>query len=673
MSEYIKAFREAWYKNEGQEKISHDPDVHNDKWQKLYDLFAKWVEKQKGYTIPKRDLRRIRVRTGDLNKEPWLFLSRDDAIKSAIYVKIVMCSDGIQVGVDFNEKEADKEKSSDIYINAFRKCFSKVNDGWQIEDVKFSIYKSIKYKYKDKENAPDEDYESDFLNLLQEAIKQYEIVVKEFQKIRDIYNNLWWFSFDKIADKAKDIKNEGQKANAENKAAASINGKIKIVRVKYNDIFLGCEEEGKKYDICTDANTVKAGLATAFSKMGHNVDEKFLSVFKYDEKTQRGYFVMEKGEIVPMKMGLPLHLFFETIKEVFDEFPDENTKQLKIIFRYLTEESMAYMKELIGEENIHHVPHNRIVFGAPGTGKSWKIKNESTIFENRITRVTFHPEYSYYDFVGSYKPVMTGTKIGYGFVPGPFASILREALNNPDTDYCLIIEEINRARVAAVFGDIFQLLDRDKSGNSEYRIKPSKELAHYLATTGDKKGTIDDDKLKEYESNGIHLTSNLYIWATMNSADQGVYPLDTAFKRRWSMEYLSINEGAQNDSIGWNTIRKGINDLLKPHVNEDKLMGYYFLKEEERDTEEHLKEALAGKVLMYLFDDAAKPCRKAVFKEINKARIYSDLREKMSLSESNLGIFTGSEFWPGQQEQRAGGNVQNETHTEEAETDVEQQ
>lgn len=308
-------------------------------------------------------------------------------------------------------------------------------------------------------------------------------------------------------------------------------------------------------------------------------------------------------------------------------------------------------------------PRNRIIFGAPGTGKSHEANLDANALllgardekspltdddkntkASRMERVTFHPEYSYYDFVGSYKPVMknvqvegkdaTERKIEYDFVPGPFTRILVKALKDKGHPYLLLIEEINRARVAAVFGDIFQLLDRTKGGESEYSICLSEDLKEHLKEQG-------------LPLNELKLPPNLYIWATMNSADQGVYPLDTAFKRRWSMEYLSINEGAENDSIGWNTIRKGINDLLKPHVNEDKLMGYHFLKEEERDTEEHLKEALAGKVLMYLFDDAAKPCRKDIFKEINKARIYSDLRAKLSLSEPNLGIFDGAVFWPG--------------------------
>lgn len=305
---------------------------------------------------------------------------------------------------------------------------------------------------------------------------------------------------------------------------------------------------------------------------------------------------------------------------------------------------------------------NRIIFGAPGTGKSHTAnldanalllgaRNENSPLTDddkktkagHMERVTFHPEYSYYDFVGSYKPVMknvkvegkdaTERKIEYDFVPGPFTRILVKALKDKEHPYLLLIEEINRARVAAVFGDIFQLLDRTEEGESEYSICLSEDLKEHFGKQG-------------LQLNELKLPPNLYIWATMNSADQGVYPLDTAFKRRWSMEYLDIDSGKKDND--WDQIRTGINKLLieKGHVNEDKLMGYYFLKAEEM-ADAHLEDSLKGKVLMYLFDDAAKPCRKDIFKGINKARIYSDLRAKLSLSEPNLGIFDGAVFWLG--------------------------
>ncbi|MGL5755386.1 MAG: McrB family protein, partial [Paraclostridium sp.] len=221
-------------------------------------------------------------------------------------------------------------------------------------------------------------------------------------------------------------------------------------------------------------------------------------------------------------------------------------------------------------------PHNRILFGAPGTGKSHTLKENSkeSFKEGNVERVTFHPNYSYSQFVGTYKPKpvkVGGTDITYEYVPGPFLRQLVEAMKsinkskNEGTvgeNYLLIIEEINRANVASVFGDIFQLLDRD-GGESEYSITTSEDMRAYLA-----------DKLcgnkEEYKS--IKLPSNLYIWATMNSADQGVFPMDTAFKRRWSFEYIDIDAGQEKieeivvglgknkEKVKWNELRNKIND-----------------------------------------------------------------------------------------------------------------
>ena len=216
---------------------------------------------------------------------------------------------------------------------------------------------------------------------------------------------------------------------------------------------------------------------------------------------------------------------------------------------------------------------NLIYFGAPGTGKSYNLNQDKDSlfedFEKNYERITFHPDYSYANFVGTYKPVPENSSITYKYVPGPFMRILKKALNNPDKPYLLIIEEINRANVAAVFGDVFQLLDRNEENISDYDI----------ATSEDMKSYINEDK--------IVLPQNLFIWATMNSADQGVFPMDTAFKRRWDFKYFSINNNENlienthttinGKEVNWNTLRKQINDeLLSYKINEDKLMGPFF-------------------------------------------------------------------------------------------------
>lgn len=299
-------------------------------------------------------------------------------------------------------------------------------------------------------------------------------------------------------------------------------------------------------------------------------------------------------------------------------------------------------------------PLNRIIFGAPGTGKSYGLEcdkkkllqeDESNpkIHIGDYERVTFHPDYTYSQFVGTYKPVSIGNEVYYKFVPGPFIRILVKAIENGKTDnpqpYILLIEEINRAPVAAVFGDIFQLLDRNENGSSQYEIESSEDVRRYLA---DMLGGEPSD----YEK--IKIPNNMYIWATMNSADQGVCPMDTAFKRRWDFTYLGVDEndheirekyvevGDQKERIEWNSLRKAINEWLsKEKINEDKQLGPYFISRsivvpENGGTEidsERFKETFKNKVLMYLFEDAARQRRNKLFDQkdgINTNR-YSEL------------------------------------------------
>lgn len=300
---------------------------------------------------------------------------------------------------------------------------------------------------------------------------------------------------------------------------------------------------------------------------------------------------------------------------------------------------------------------NRIIFGAPGTGKSFLLNEDRKVLlgeenEKDYERVTFHPDYSYASFVGTYKPVMVknadGRKeISYEFTPGPFLRVLVKALKNAITNeaklYLLIIEEINRANVAAVFGDVFQLLDRDADGVSEFAIATSEDLRVYLA----KELGVD-----ECEVESIKLPGNMFIWATMNSADQGVYPMDTAFKRRWEFEYLSIDakeeaivdwqfKDARSDAMySWNNLRKAINDkLIELKVNEDKLLGPFFLKKTDFDSYDKFKAVFSSKVLMYLFEDAARHRRSELFKGCGDkdCNIFSRICDKFG--EQGVEIF----------------------------------
>lgn len=311
--------------------------------------------------------------------------------------------------------------------------------------------------------------------------------------------------------------------------------------------------------------------------------------------------------------------------------------------------------------------HNLLYFGAPGTGKSFAVKkelktiissNEAKIIINEkehkyYERVTFRADSTYGNFIGAYKPVpLSGLSQGitYKFVPGPFMRLYVEAWKNPKKNYVLLIEELNRAEAAAVFGDVFQLLDRYNDGFSEYDITTTEELKKFISLAGINANNLSELK-EEYSKNHsgefidvdsiangeiMILPPNLYIRATMNSADQGVFPIDTAFKRRWSTCYLQVDDGEMSvpktaiievagKQVGWNDLRKAINNILKRKVNEDKLMGPFFIKMSEMSSVEACTYAFKNKVLDYLVNDAAKMTIKDVFEIENNRVLLSDL------------------------------------------------
>ncbi|MCZ4308485.1 AAA family ATPase [Vibrio atlanticus] len=261
---------------------------------------------------------------------------------------------------------------------------------------------------------------------------------------------------------------------------------------------------------------------------------------------------------------------------------------------------------------------NKIFYGAPGTGKSHHIHNVECDGANKIVTV-FHPDTQYSDFVGALKPNMATDENGkpyvaYQFRPGPFTKALIEAKSHPSKHVCLVIEELNRAPAAAVFGELFQLLDREDDGESTYKIDASDpDMLSYINQSLDKVGIAN---IKQLE-----IPANLSLLATMNSSDQAVMPLDTAFKRRWRFKFIDIDfshvdvpnydfhlstqSGVYR--ISWPNFASIINDvLIEAHVAEDRLLGPFFVKKDEIETAESAKETLSSKVFVYLWDDVLR-------------------------------------------------------------------
>ena len=249
-----------------------------------------------------------------------------------------------------------------------------------------------------------------------------------------------------------------------------------------------------------------------------------------------------------------------------------------------------------------------IYYGCPGTGKSHTVKkiaegeNGEKIIKyddgtNNIFRTTFHPDYDYATFVGCYKPVKEGAAIDYKFIPQVFTNAYVCAYRHREDPIYLIIEEINRGNCAQIFGDLFQLLDRT-NGESDYAIKPDTELAKYLASQG-----VPSEELK--------LPDNLHIYATMNTSDQSLFPMDSAFKRRWAMEYMPINYTQKKASTftievagkkyPWIKFLEMVNErIVNATDSEDKQMGEFFIKESVNERE------FINKVMFYLWNDVCK-------------------------------------------------------------------
>ena len=316
------------------------------------------------------------------------------------------------------------------------------------------------------------------------------------------------------------------------------------------------------------------------------------------------------------------------------------------------EKGLEELKEIPNSSSI--LPRQIIYYGAPGTGKSHAIKVDTK--GAHVVRTTFHPDSDYSTFVGAYKPTTKPTyvrdstgrvveergekvvedRIVYEFVPQAFLQAYVDAWRyyakagseEPEKQY-LVIEEINRGNCAQIFGDLFQLLDRNDEGYSEYPITADKDMEKYLSDAfhdiaipneSDLGELFDDPFIAQKIGLGqvLVLPPNLYVWATMNTSDQSLFPIDSAFKRRWDWKYIPISQAVDENTkqpMGWSihvggkdydwwSFLQAINEKIGGLTNsQDKKLGYFFCKAKDRKID---ADTLVGKVFFFLWNEVLK-------------------------------------------------------------------
>jgi len=289
---------------------------------------------------------------------------------------------------------------------------------------------------------------------------------------------------------------------------------------------------------------------------------------------------------------------------------------------------------IIKEDNVYKLvfishsfilTQNTIYYGSPGTGKSHKA--DEITKGKEVQKVTFHPDYDYHSLVGGYKPTMDGNKIAYKFVPQIFTKIYIDAWKNlvsadETKPFYLQIEEINRGNCAEIFGDLFQLLDRDKDGFSKYEVTAEEELYKYLLSADGFGG--DHDGIK---GGKLRFPSNLKIIATMNTSDQSLFPMDSAFKRRWDWIYIPIDYNCSSSdftiqldngkAFKWLDFLKNVNiEIFKIVNNQDKQIGNWFI--DAQNSNKVISEStFVNKVVFYLWNDVFKDEEKTIFKSVD--------------------------------------------------------
>ena len=380
-----------------------------------------------------------------------------------------------------------------------------------------------------------------------------------------------------------------------------------------------------------------------------DIFQEAIDVLYYKNQNKNLLFLIEIFGKNLTEIAILMNVTRERSRQLFNDVLDEfegllmnktglfiqHTSKKIVIPEIILNNSILLNNEYENKKDIL-IMSNTIFYGPTGTGKSYMIENKKF---SKSFRCMFHEEYSYFDFIGQYKPVMytidknskntlydelnnliSNDKepiIAYSFIAGDFMKAYITAYHNPDEQVFLIIEEINRGNSSSIFGDIFQLLDRNNEGASKYPIMASKELSKYLK----------DQNIPNYFE--LKIPKNLLLIATMNTADQSLFFMDSAFKRRWDLKYIPINYEEselinveiENTKINWLDFIQVLNKLIADKLeSENKCIGQWFIKPVNNIIKE---DDFKNKLLHYLFFDVFHHDRLEIFKTVEFSKIYN--------------------------------------------------
>ena len=399
----------------------------------------------------------------------------------------------------------------------------------------------------------------------------------------------------------------------------SSNNDLSKISVKKRDLFV---EWLKENGVSGAAKQYENGLRAIEKEFTVNIDDEYAKnkcVSLLDKLSNNHKVKISKGTLSGNQRNWESYL--KKYIEYKNSKSDDEQNNIEEDFAQKVDQINEKISEEVNAKG--YLSANTIFYGVPGCGKSHEVNNllhigksfeiDDSLNDKFYKRILFHPEYTYSDFIGQIVPTTKEESISYEFQPGPFVEILRDALQDSENNYFLIIEEINRGNAPAIFGDIFQLLDREEDGCSEYPIY-NKEIVKFL-----QKSIPETQK--------VCIPSNLTIFATMNTSDQNVFTIDTAFKRRWHMTRIPNNFKNPKDPLlsnenkiagknySWKEFALALNTDIVANCNdgmiaEDKLLGTHFVKQSELKN----VNAFAEKIFMYLWNDVVKYNKELLFR-----------------------------------------------------------